>query len=418
MVKRCKLATQEVYQASTSTRTGPGGVREVHRSVSDSRSGVRKMAIGRHLGERGHVREKEQNYYTGEQEEREDFINIEEGYSKLLNLQAAINCSIPRRHFKPKWVAPTLRDFKNRKDIENDQNGGEKIFHRSTFLEWNYDAELYAFTNRIGEKIDDSLLRCALTHRSYIEKETKRLLDLGLDSQLQLVDNEQLAEKGNSMITKFVRGYLRAVFSRVPEELISSLHDYLVSTSVLSDVAKHIGLGDIMLCADFPCEPETFAKSLKALVAALEQTSGEEKARIFVQDLIVTQLYGRDVNELWNPRDPVGILATILKREGRGEPEFRLIRKAGANTILAVYHVGIYSDKIFIAEGAGESLEIAQEIAARDALKRLFHTEDSMKALPFGRQLKAFKSKIEQLENHPNVSLNEWTSTKFSSVAH
>lgn len=39
------------------------------------------MAVGRHLGERGHVVEKEQNYYTGDTEEREDFINIEEGKS-------------------------------------------------------------------------------------------------------------------------------------------------------------------------------------------------------------------------------------------------------------------------------------------------------------------------------------------------
>ena len=68
-----------MYQASTTTRTAPGGVREVHRSVSDSRSGVRKMAIGRHIGERGHVQEKEQNYHTGDTEEREDFINMEEG---------------------------------------------------------------------------------------------------------------------------------------------------------------------------------------------------------------------------------------------------------------------------------------------------------------------------------------------------
>lgn len=37
------------------------------------------MAVGRHLGERGHVVEKEQNYFTGDSEEREDFINIEEG---------------------------------------------------------------------------------------------------------------------------------------------------------------------------------------------------------------------------------------------------------------------------------------------------------------------------------------------------
>ena len=49
------------------------------------------MAIGRHLGERGHVIEKEQNYRTGDTEEREDFINIEEGnFSFLLAIFFAI----------------------------------------------------------------------------------------------------------------------------------------------------------------------------------------------------------------------------------------------------------------------------------------------------------------------------------------
>lgn len=36
------------------------------------------MAIGHHLGERAHVVEKEQNLHTGEREEREDFINLDE----------------------------------------------------------------------------------------------------------------------------------------------------------------------------------------------------------------------------------------------------------------------------------------------------------------------------------------------------
>ena len=74
-----ELLLMQVYQASTTTHHAPGGLREVHRSVSDTRSGVRKMAVGRHLGERGHVIEKEQNYHTGDVEEREDFINLDEG---------------------------------------------------------------------------------------------------------------------------------------------------------------------------------------------------------------------------------------------------------------------------------------------------------------------------------------------------
>lgn len=96
---------------------------------------------------------------------------------------------------------------------------------------------------------------------------------------------------------------------------------------------------------------ETYVKSFQSVVAALCESSGIERARLFVQDLVITQLYGQDLNELWNPVDPVGILTAILKREAKGEPEFRLIRQVGSKSILAVYHVGIYSDKKFIAEG-------------------------------------------------------------------
>lgn len=69
----------QVYQESMSTRSGPGGVRETKKSVSDSRSGTRKLAIGHHIGDRAHIVEREQNVHSGDQEEHQEFINLEEG---------------------------------------------------------------------------------------------------------------------------------------------------------------------------------------------------------------------------------------------------------------------------------------------------------------------------------------------------
>lgn len=68
----------QVYKATSSTKTGPGGLKETQKTMQDSRSGVKKMAIGHHIGERAHVIEREKNYNTGEEEERQDFINLEE----------------------------------------------------------------------------------------------------------------------------------------------------------------------------------------------------------------------------------------------------------------------------------------------------------------------------------------------------
>lgn len=68
----------QVYQETRSIRNGPDGVREQIETVQDSVSGKKKMSIGHHIGERGHVLEKEQNLHTGEREEREELINLDE----------------------------------------------------------------------------------------------------------------------------------------------------------------------------------------------------------------------------------------------------------------------------------------------------------------------------------------------------
>ncbi|CAM9843848.1 unnamed protein product [Lampetra planeri] len=67
-----------VYQASSQTHQVPGGVREVRRSVRDSESGLEKMSIGHHIGERAHIIERSRNHRTGNREENQDFINLEE----------------------------------------------------------------------------------------------------------------------------------------------------------------------------------------------------------------------------------------------------------------------------------------------------------------------------------------------------
>jgi hypothetical protein len=68
-----------VYQATSSSHQGPGGVRETRKTVRDSHSGVEKMAIGRHLNDKGVVITKSRNRRTREEEENKDFYNLDEG---------------------------------------------------------------------------------------------------------------------------------------------------------------------------------------------------------------------------------------------------------------------------------------------------------------------------------------------------
>ena len=68
-----------VYQATTSTHQGPGGIRETRKTVRDSESGVEKMAVGRHLDDKGVVITRSRNRRTQEEEECKDFLNLDEG---------------------------------------------------------------------------------------------------------------------------------------------------------------------------------------------------------------------------------------------------------------------------------------------------------------------------------------------------
>jgi len=44
----------------------------------DSETGLEKMAIGHHINERGHVIEKSRNRRTGDQDENQEFINLDD----------------------------------------------------------------------------------------------------------------------------------------------------------------------------------------------------------------------------------------------------------------------------------------------------------------------------------------------------
>ncbi|KAL5015066.1 hypothetical protein ScPMuIL_009336 [Solemya velum] len=75
----------KVYQATASTRTAPGGVREVKKAERDSESGLHKMAVGHHIHDRAHVIERSHNVRTGDQSENQDFINLDEEEAEQFN---------------------------------------------------------------------------------------------------------------------------------------------------------------------------------------------------------------------------------------------------------------------------------------------------------------------------------------------
>merc|ERR1712226_1583392 len=129
---------------------------------------------------------------------------------------------------------------------------------------------------------------------------------------------------------------------------------------------------------------EDLARCFAAMVGALAARD-MGRAEQLVVDLVASQLAGKDVNELWEIRDPMGVLMAAMNEAGRSAPESRLLWQSGPGTILATYRVGVYVDRELVGESPGETLDIAEEMAARDALRNLFRTAEHSSPLPWAR---------------------------------
>jgi len=96
------------FEATSSTRQGPGGVKETRKTVRDSESGLNKMAVGHHINDRGHVVERSMNRRTNQRDEHQNFIGMDEADAG---------------RFNEEWSRATV-NLGNHPQIRGIENGG------------------------------------------------------------------------------------------------------------------------------------------------------------------------------------------------------------------------------------------------------------------------------------------------------
>ncbi len=77
---------------------------------------------------------------------------------------------------------------------------------------------MYAFCKRLGETIDDGLLRQAFLEKSYVVKEKQRQEEVGLDvSTMDMKDNELMAVEGMQVLQSTLESLLRYEYPQFPQ---------------------------------------------------------------------------------------------------------------------------------------------------------------------------------------------------------
>lgn len=278
-----------------------------------------------------------------------------------------------------RYVAPTLREIRKRnKKYSLPQNP------RSQFLEWNYNAELFAFSKRLGESFDLDILQKAFIHRSYAHVEELKKKELGIwDESQQIIDNTLLIKSGTELLSKYTYEFINQSLPNLPREGVLAIQKFLVSDNLLSNLAMNLGMTDLSLTKDESDSICTHADTFRAVIGALGESSSAKNVQLFIQDIVCTQLNQKDLSECWKIESPLVVLKDVCQTLNMGQPEPRLLGDTAKNTILSTYHIGIYSSKKLIGSGFGENISMATDAAAHNSLLEIFGITNNAKPLNF-----------------------------------
>ena len=151
---------------------------------------------------------------------------------------------------------------------------------------YDYHAEVQAFSSRLHENISPQLLKTAFINPCYLESEQERRHLLGMDTEttaLVLHDNYQLNTNGLKFTKDFLEEWCRASFPCLPTEGVSALVGHLTSHAVVCHVARNLAVEDLAMSAKFPVPDEVLHRTFMAVIGALQESSGAERAGLFLR---------------------------------------------------------------------------------------------------------------------------------------
>lgn len=212
---------------------------------------------------------------------------------------------------------------------------------------------------------DPSLLRRALTHRSYCNEHN-------LDATESY---ERLEFLGDSVLEISISA---ALFRRLPdatEGRMTQLRSHLVSGHSLARVARRLRLGAALVVG---CGGEetgirhqdgVLAAALEAVMAAIYLDQGLERASSFILATMAGDIDAACAN-LRLPDNPKGRLQELVQGQGSRSPAYLEIRREGPDHS-PVFTIEVSVDGQVLGQGMGSSKSEAEAAAARHALQQL-----------------------------------------------
>ena len=210
---------------------------------------------------------------------------------------------------------------------------------------------------------DISLLQNALTHSSYANERWHN----------SLLSNERLEFLGDSVLGMLVAEYLYRNFPDRPEGELTRMRADMVCEGTLSATANRIGLGKHLMLGHGEeqgggrTRDSILADAMESVIAACFLDGGLEAALQIVQKFILVEV---PVTRLHNV-DYKTQLQELVQQKKNQVLSYALVGQSGPDHDKH-FDVAVSLNGETVGVGSGSSKKRAEQMAARDAMEKLF----------------------------------------------
>ena len=224
-----------------------------------------------------------------------------------------------------------------------------------------FDDKISELEEKIGVvfKNKDLLLQ-ALTHRSYLNENTKWHLD----------NNERLEFLGDAVLELVVTEYLYNHYPD-PEGEMTNWRAALVNAVILSKISNEFDLNDFVLLSRGEARDTgrarqyILANAIEALIGAVYLDQGYEPSKKFIIRFVLKELPTIIEKRLY--RDPKSLFQEYAQERVGVTPTYEVLEEWGPDHARN-FKVGVFLEKEIVGTGQGPSKQEAQQEAAKSAL--------------------------------------------------
>lgn len=219
---------------------------------------------------------------------------------------------------------------------------------------------------KLGLKFkDDSLLRQALVHRSYLNEHP----------DFKIGHNERLEFLGDAVLEIIVTEFLYLNFRQTPEGDLTNWRASLVNAKMLYEIARELGIEENLYLSKGESKDKNkksrqfiLANAVEAIIGAIYLDQGLAAATKLVHKQVISKL--ADILKSQSYLDPKSHFQEKAQELQGITPHYQILDEEGPDHA-KTFTVGIYLEEKMIATGQGSSKQEAQVSAAINGLKKM-----------------------------------------------